>query len=185
MTFFETASFVGGGVWSPRPTIGLPLSDGTMPTSSRPTNAPHPQSLRRGGVLPRPIRRTPVIPVGRTHVCRRRYTPHLQRRGVVTPPYRHLAVFVGDDAHIVPSAIRRASCHPCPQKNCHRPRRPWQSIFYIIFSSATPPARTAAASGRSPAAPAASPRIKTALSPANTASSSPAAPPCRSRGPHC
>ncbi len=64
--------------------------------------APHLQPMRRGGVLPRPICRTlPVISCRAAPTCAAaRHALHPQRRGTLTPPYRHFTNSVGDDAPI-------------------------------------------------------------------------------------
>ena len=108
----------------------------------RPPHAPHPQPMRRGGVLPRPSI-------------------------TFAPP--SMSLRTGDRCHrcddpppcTAPSSAWGKRLSALCQKNCHRLRRPWQFAYIVIFS-ATPPAQTAAASGISPAAPAASPRTKTA-----------------------
>ncbi len=88
----------------------------------------------RGDHTPPPARAAPACyPLwGGTHVCRRRHTPHPQRRGTLAPPYR---LFIGDDAHIVPPAPRRqkmslrTSAHTgvairnTPAPHLHSPRR--------------------------------------------------------------
>ena len=108
----------------------------------RPPHAPHPQPMRRGGVLPRPsiTFAPPSMSLRTGDRCHRCGNP---------PPCT------------APSSAWGKRLSALCQKNCHRPRRPWQ-FAYIVISSATLPAQTAAASGRSPAAPAASPRTKTA-----------------------
>ena len=68
--------------------------------------APHLRPMRRGRVLPRPIRRPlPVIPCRAAPMCAAaRHALHPQRRGTLAPPYRHFTNSIGNDAHIVPSA---------------------------------------------------------------------------------